>query len=215
MLSTFLHTRFSALRVNDKKTKTGYFFGSFFAITRATYESVGTHMGVKEELVEDGALGAKVKEQKFALKMVRGEKYIQAIWARDLSTLWHGLRRLMIPIYFQDSTNALLMVIAIFFILFAPFPMLPYSIVHSIDGQLLGMALLILNSSSVSLIIVTCAIQSRVSLFQSPVFAIASPVSGAIISFCFISSIIDAKRSGNVSWRGRSYSISEKQHPIS
>jgi hypothetical protein len=172
-------------------------------------------MGVKEELVEDGALGAKVKEQKFALKMVRGEKYIQAVWAKDLSTLWHGLRRLMIPIYMQDSTNALLMVIAIFFILFAPFPMLPYSIVHSIDGQLLGMALLILNSSSVLLIIVTCAIQSRVSLFQSPVFAIASPVSGAIISFCFISSIIDARRSGSVSWRGRSYSISEKQHPIS
>ena len=30
MLSTFLHTRFSALRVNDPSKKTGYFFGSFF-----------------------------------------------------------------------------------------------------------------------------------------------------------------------------------------
>jgi len=32
MLSTFLHTRFSAIRVNDPSKKTGYFFGSFFII---------------------------------------------------------------------------------------------------------------------------------------------------------------------------------------
>ncbi len=36
VLSNFLHSRFSALRVNDPKTKTGYFFGSFFIITRST-----------------------------------------------------------------------------------------------------------------------------------------------------------------------------------
>ncbi|MDC8438053.1 MAG: glycosyl transferase, partial [Candidatus Nitrosotenuis sp.] len=34
VLSTFLHTRFSALRVNDPTKKTGYFFGSFFVIRR-------------------------------------------------------------------------------------------------------------------------------------------------------------------------------------
>ncbi|MEK6834361.1 MAG: glycosyltransferase, partial [Thermoproteota archaeon] len=71
MLSTFLHTRFSALRVNDPSKKTGYFFGSFFIIRREVYESVGTHEGVKGEIVEDGALGKKVKESGFKMKMVR------------------------------------------------------------------------------------------------------------------------------------------------
>src|SRR2546425_418068 len=47
VLSTFLHTRFSALRVNDSSKKTGYFFGSFYIIKRKTYETVGTHEGVK------------------------------------------------------------------------------------------------------------------------------------------------------------------------
>ena len=37
VLSTFLHTRFSALRVNDPSKRTGYFFGSFFIIRRDTY----------------------------------------------------------------------------------------------------------------------------------------------------------------------------------
>ena len=125
MLSTFLHSRFSALRVNDRKTKIGYFFGSFFIITKRTYEKVGTHKSVRHELVEDGALGGKVKEEKFMMKMVRGDKYIEAMWARDLGTLWQGLRRLMIPLYNQNSKRTLLMVIAIFFLLFEPFLLLP------------------------------------------------------------------------------------------
>ena len=62
MISTFLHTRFSALRVNDKSKNTGYFFGSFFIIKKTTYDSVGTHEGVRQELIVDGALGKKVKE---------------------------------------------------------------------------------------------------------------------------------------------------------
>ena len=73
MISTFLHTRFSALRVNDPSKKTGYFFGSFFIIKKSVYDSVGTHEGVKEEIIEDGALGKKVKESGYKIKMVRAE----------------------------------------------------------------------------------------------------------------------------------------------
>ena len=34
MISTFLHTRFSALNVNNPSKKTGYFFGSFFILKK-------------------------------------------------------------------------------------------------------------------------------------------------------------------------------------
>ena len=38
---------------------------------------VGTHEGVKQEIIEDGALGKKVKEAGYKMKMVRGEHLIQ------------------------------------------------------------------------------------------------------------------------------------------
>ena len=38
MISTFLHTRFSALNVNNPSKKTGYFFGSFFILKKKTYD---------------------------------------------------------------------------------------------------------------------------------------------------------------------------------
>ena len=68
MLSTFLHSRYSALNVNNPKKKVGYFFGSFFIIKRKVYEEIGTHEKVKQEIIEDGALGKITKESGYALK---------------------------------------------------------------------------------------------------------------------------------------------------
>jgi chlorobactene glucosyltransferase len=216
ILATFLHTRFSPIRVNDPTTKTGYFFGSFFIITRNTYEAIGTHEGVKEELVEDGALGGKVKASKFRMKMVRGESHIDAVWARDLSTLWQGLRRLMIPIYYQDKVDAYKMAIAVFFILFAPFASLSYlPVVASFAGNISFQMLFGLQISAITLIMVTTAVQCRLAIFESPVYALAAPLSGALISLSFMLAIADAKKKGAVSWRDRKYIISKTQNPVS
>lgn len=214
-LATFLHTRFSPLRVNDPNVKTGYFFGSFFVITRATYEAVGTHQGVRQELVEDGALGGKVKSAKFKMKMVRGERHIDAIWARDLSSLWHGLRRLMVPLFYQDKVGAGLMTLAVFFILLVPFLSIPYTILASgIAGNVSGIVLFLIQVIVVLVMLITTALQCSRGVYQNPLYALAAPVSGAIVSFGFLSAIIDAARRRSVSWRDRQYTVSENQHPI-
>ncbi len=115
ILWTFSVVRFSAVKANDPKTKMGYFFGSFFILTKKVYESVGTHKTVKDEIIEDAELGKKVKEQGFRLKVIRGEEYINALWARDSSSLWHALKRLVIPLYEKDKVTVLMIVFATFF----------------------------------------------------------------------------------------------------
>jgi chlorobactene glucosyltransferase len=215
VLSNFLHSRFSALRVNDPNTKTGYFFGSFFIITRRTYEAIGTHKIVRHELVEDGALGNRVKEAKFRMKMVRGECHIDAIWSRDFKTLWDGLRRLMVSIYSQDRNRASLMAVAVFFLLFEPFLLFPHSLLmYRAVNDLVSQILMDMNSATIAVIFLANAIQSKFGLFQNPLYALASPLGGALISFCFISSIINAKKRGAVSWRDRQYTIDGSQHPF-
>lgn len=215
-LSTFLHTRFSPLRVNDPTQKTGYFFGSFFVITRKTYEAVGTHEAVREELVEDGALGSRVKAGGHKIKMVRGEKYVDAVWARDLPTLWHGLRRLVIPLYHQDKRGAHLIAAAVFFILFAPFLFLTYSlaVLALADGGMAAptaFALVVVQGLTIAVLVLTTAVQSRFGVFQSPAYALGAPLGGALIYLGFASAIVDARKKDAVSWRGRSYTVTEKQ----
>jgi chlorobactene glucosyltransferase len=214
VLATFLHTRFSPIRVNDPNTKTGYFFGSFFLITRSAYEAVGTHEGVREELVEDGALGGKVKASKFRMKMVRGESQIDAVWARDLPTLWQGLRRFMIPVYYQNKADAYMMVMAVFFILFAPFLSLPYLLLANFAGNISFPILIGSQVSAIALIISTIAVQCKLAIFENPLYAFAAPLSGGLISFSFMSAIVDANKKGAVNWRDRKYTITKNQNPL-
>jgi chlorobactene glucosyltransferase len=68
---------------------------------------VHINKSVRQEIVEDAELGRKVKEKGFRLRVVHGEKYIKAVWARDSFSLWHGLRRIMIPLYKKDKKKQL------------------------------------------------------------------------------------------------------------
>lgn len=205
MISTFLHTRFSALRVNDPSKKTGYFFGSFFIIKRQVYESVGMHEGVKHEIIEDGALGRKVKGSGFKLRMVRGDHLIDAVWARDLSSLWQALKRLMIPLYLQSSKIAVGIFFAVLFLLFMPFPILAYvTIFFQMTNSFLLLFIMALTASV--LIYIAAFVETRI-LHLRFFYAFLCPLGGFIVAFGFLSGILSANRNTAVTWKGRNYSM--------
>ena len=207
MISTFLHTRFSALRVNDPNKKTGYFFGSFFIIKKDVYESVGMHEGVKHEIIEDGALGKKVKESGFKMKMVRGDHLIDAVWARDLSSLWHAIKRLMVPLYLQNKGYAVGIFVAVLFLLFMPFPILAYSSIFFNEGN--SFVLLFVVSMVAGILLYIAAFIETKILYLKFLNAFLCPVGSFIVVFGFLSGILQAKSNGAVFWRGRSYSMKE------
>lgn len=207
MISTFLHTRFSAVRVNDPSKKTAYFFGSFFIIKQKTYKEVGMHEGVKHEIIEDGALGKKVKELGHKMKMTRGDHLIEAVWARDKSTLWNALKRLMIPLYLQNGKIAIGVFFAVLFLLFMPFPILAYSTL----GVLKTTSFLILFASSVVasiMIYIGAVIEVKKLLQLRLIDALFAPLGSLIVVLGFLGGLLQAKNS-TVSWRGRKYSMKD------
>ncbi len=207
VLSTFLHTRFSALRVNDPTKKTGYFFGSFFIITKKTYESVGTHESVKNEIIEDGALGKKVKESGHKMRMVGGTHLVDAVWARDWSTLWNGLKRLMIPLYLQNGKIAGGIFVAVLFLLFMPYVFLVYSAAFVGQSQSFT-TLFVMSAISSSLVYLAGVIDSR-ALQLKIWYGLCGPVGSFVVVAGFFYGILQAKSSKSVSWRGRDYSMKD------
>ncbi|MEX2192086.1 MAG: glycosyltransferase [Nitrosarchaeum sp.] len=206
MISTFLHTRFSAIRVNDPSKKTAYFFGSFFIIKQKTYKEVGMHEGVKHEIIEDGALGKKVKESGHKMKMTRGDHLIEAVWARDKSTLWNALKRLMIPLYLQNEKIAIGIFFAVVFLLFMPFPILVYSIWVL---ETTSFSILFVASFVASIMIYIGAIIEVKKLLQLRLIdALFAPLGSLIVVLGFLGGLLQAKNS-TVSWRGRKYSMKD------
>jgi glycosyltransferase involved in cell wall biosynthesis len=208
MISTFLHTRFSALNVNDPSKKTGYFFGSFFIIKKTTYHEVGTHEGVKHEIIEDGALGKKVKDQGYKMKMVRGEHLIEAVWARDKGTLWNALKRLMVPLYIQSGKIAIGIFFAIVFLLFVPF--LIFATLAIFPNDATSAKILCMTSAIASVLIYTGAIiEVKVGLKLKLPYALFAPLGSLVVILGFLSGLLQAKKSSSVTWRGRSYSVKD------
>ena len=208
MLSTFLHSRYSALNVNNPKKKVGYFFGSFFVIKRKVYEGIGTHEKVKQEIIEDGALGKITKESGYALKMVRGEHLIEALYSRSSKEMWNGLKRLMVPLYHQNSKSAVGVFFAVLFILFMPIPLLTYAII-AFEPSLSFTTLLISAVISTITIFSASIMETKMGLNLSIINSIFAPVGSIIVVLGFLSGILQANKSTAVSWRGRKYSIKE------
>ena len=215
MISTFLHTRFSALNVNNPSKKTGYFFGSFFIMKKETYEKVGMHEGVKQEIIEDGALGKKVKESGHKIRMVRGDHLIDAVWARDKGTLWNALKRLMVPLYLQNGKIAVGIFFAVLFLLFIPFPILATSIV--LPSENISAKILLIASAISSILIYTGAIiEVKMGLGLRTIYALFAPLGSLTVVLGFLSGLIQAKGTSAITWRGRSYSMKDhNQNSIS
>ncbi len=208
IISVFLHTRFSALNVNDPKKKTGYFFGSFFIIKKKMYRQVGMHEGVKHEIIEDGALGKKVKEAGYKMRLVRGEHLIDAVWARDKDTLWDALKRLMVPLYLQNSSIAIGIFFAVLFLLFMPFPMLVYSSLF-LDDSISFSILFVFSTLASILIYIGAIIETKKALCLEAHYAIFAPIGSLVVVLGFFSGLLHAKSNSAVSWRGRRYSLKD------
>jgi glycosyltransferase involved in cell wall biosynthesis len=166
VLSVFLHSRYSPLRVNNPNNKIGYFFGSFYLISKKNYEKIGTHEQVRQELVEDGALGRRVKEQRMYLRLIRGENYVEALWARGPRSLWHALRRIIIPLHTQRKGSAMMVTAFIFFILMEPFLILPTALLYLLDNPLRG-PLLTINLLTIILMLICTIVQSHFGPYKN------------------------------------------------
>ena len=212
ILTTFLHTRFSPLKVNNAKSKLGYFFGSYFIIKRKTYEKVGSHAAVKNEIIEDGALGKKVKEENFKIKMLRGESYVQAIWARNSSELFKAIDRLIIPLFKENRLKSTLLSIALFFLLIFPFVMFFLSLtLLGIHPNAFDFVVLLLTGSTLLILVLTNLIQLSSTLLSKKIYSLGGIVGATIIVSRFFWRLLISKRKSIVKWRDRLYKIPSNQ----
>lgn len=208
ILSIFMFTRYSPMRVNDPKVELGYLFGSYFVITRECYEKVGTHESVKNEIVEDGALGKKLKEEGFKLRMYRGENLIDAFWARDFSTLWNSLKRLIVPLFFTDKKNSILIAVGIFLLMAFPYLMFSYSVgfyLASLVTDISYIFLLVVSVMCIIAIFGTNFYQLKRASTHKSIYGFGTPVGCFVVSISFLWSILTSQNRAVIKWRGREY----------
>lgn len=70
--------------------------GQWFAFTRAAYRAMGGHAAVRREVVEDLALGRRVKQAGFTLVAFLSTRLIATRMYGDFASLWRGFSKNMV-----------------------------------------------------------------------------------------------------------------------
>ena len=142
------------------------------------------------------------------MKMVRGEHLVEAIWARDRTTLWNALKRLMVPLYLQSGKIAIGIFFAVLFLLFVPFPILTTSVL--LPSETTSSMILCITAFVASLLIyIGAVIEAKIGLELRFVHALFAPLGSLVVVLGFLSGLLQAKKTSSVTWRGRSYSMKD------
>lgn len=114
---------------NDPESKVAFVMGSFFMIRKAVFEAIGTYRSVKDEIQEDRAIGTMLKRSQYRIKMFKVDNLVSALWSRDVSSLWHGIRRSVTSTAIEDRSAIISHQLILFAMIILPFSLLPFSTV--------------------------------------------------------------------------------------
>ena len=191
----------NASNVNNPKSKVAYLMGCFFIIKRNVFENIGTFRSVRNAIQEDAALGIKIKQSGYKLKMIPMDNQMHALWSRDLSTLWHGIGRTLAPMILKETRKVIINFLTIFLMTTLPFLILFAStIIIGLYNTELSITengncnyyciILILNLIIFIIIILTTALESRKTFKISPLYALLYPIGSLFLIIAHLSTLI-------------------------
>lgn len=124
---------------NNPQSRVAFVMGSFFMIRKAAFESIGTYRSVKDEIQEDRAIGTLLKRSHYKIKMFKVDSLVSALWSRDVSSLWHGIRRSLAPAIIEDKSAVISQQLILFATIAIPFLLLPFNtlMLYSNSGYIL------------------------------------------------------------------------------
>lgn len=212
----------NASNVNDPKSKVAFLMGCFFIIKRDVFEYIGTFRSVRNAIQEDEALGIRIKQSGYKIKMIPIDNLMHALWSRNFSTLWHGIGRTLAPMILKEKRKVIINFLAIFF-------MTTLSFLTLISFTILGLyfhrlsitdknecnyycAILILNLT-IFLICIFCISLNSIKMYKiSPFYALFYPIGSLFLVIAYLSSIIPLilfthKKFAikTIEWKGRLY----------
>ncbi len=191
VLTVFSHAFFGFDRVLRKRSRRAWFYGCCWAISRETYNRLGTHKVVWNSIVEDRDLAEKAKNVNIPITIVNGRDLVATLWyplLRDtVNVLARVLRR-----YGRKRLESLLASIIILLAYWIPIISIIYGIVsqHILIG-LLGL----IGYAILSFLHMEGAEINKYSKFV----ALLHPIGGAVLAI----GLCKATLAKNISWKGR------------
>jgi glycosyltransferase involved in cell wall biosynthesis len=188
---------------NNPKSKIGTGIGAFNLISKAAYESFGTHEQLKMRPDDDLQLGMKMKKAGYRQRIVTALRLIEVEWYGSLKEAFIGLEK-------NTFAGLNYQVSMVFFSIFGVFitNVLPFLTIFSANKTI---SLLSLGNIVTSGILYVMIIR-RMTVY-SPVLFLVFPITAILFIYSIIRASLLTFKRGGIVWRGTTYRLSElKDH---
>jgi glycosyltransferase involved in cell wall biosynthesis len=170
--------------------------GAFNLVRTPVYQELGGFEALRMEVVEDLALGTRIKRQGFRQRIATGPGLVSVHWASGVSGIVNGMTKNLFAILRYNPVIVLLSCLWITLFCMAPvaFLALPQTRTPAI-----------LTLASIAFLYFLSSRQSRVSPWNAVFF----PLSASLIAYSILRSMLITLKQGGVTWRGTFYPLSE------
>jgi glycosyltransferase involved in cell wall biosynthesis len=170
--------------------------GAFNLLRTSAYQQIGGYEALRMEIVEDLALGRRVKQAGLRQRIATGPDLVSVHWASGISGILNGLMKNLFAVFRYNSFVALLSCLWFTLFCIAPAAFLAFPRTRTPA---------IFTFAAVAFLYFLSSRQSKVS----PWYAILFPVSATLIVYTIVRSMITTLKNGGVTWRGTFYPLSE------
>lgn len=190
-----------SLTNHDKYRETAFANGQFFLIRRDTYEEVGGHAAVRDNITEDVALMRLMKAAGKRCRLYLGRDFASTRMHTTLPAMFSGWSRIYSGV---TRRRALPIIVAMLFVALcglSAYVVLAASLVaFASSGRTDWLALSLLHVA-----IMTVTLMGIYQMSGNPRrYALAFPLGGAVM-IAIYAAAIRACRTGTIAWRGTSY----------
>jgi chlorobactene glucosyltransferase len=207
-------------KVNDPDSKLfAYAYGQYIICRRSSYLAIGGHQSVRDEIVEDHALGRVFKEKGYKILVGDGKTLYSVRMYTDLQSLWWGWTKNLYSLIDSNIVFLFLIIMLINMTVLAPYLQLAFVSAMWIAGES-SKALTILTqlvaADFLMLIFWYKLTQehrsgvSWINFFTLPIGSIATSVLYLHAAYLVLSG-------GQVNWKGRRYRVNTSKtiRPVS
>ncbi len=210
LVMTALSVGFSPRKVNDPNKKDAIANGQFILIKRSTYDTIGGHESVKDNIVEDKAISEQVKWNGHRLIVADGMQMVRTRMYTSLPEMWEGWTK---NIYLGLRDEPSLMALGIFgafltmtvALILPAWPLLG-SYWYLNNGGWMAMTVTV-ESVCLWAYVIYVRVQIATKMEISPWYAFTTPLGAGVFSAMMFASAWKVISRKGVTWKGRVYGV--------
>ncbi len=200
-------------KINDPKSSRAYAYGQYIMVKRTTYDAIGGHESVKDQILDDISIGKITKEKGFSVTACDGRPLYTVRMYTSFSEVWRGWTKNAYALINCDPVSLAGVIVLLNACLAAPFLLLAATVLNPalVSDTVPLQAMWTILALQFACMIVWYARSTVFYKGLNPLYFFCLPLGAVLTSALYLNSAYCFLTGKQVKWKDRDYSVDSTQ----